>query len=369
MKTLAVDCRMSRMSGIGVYLRTILPLCMASLPDTRFRLLEYDGSIDIPSNCIWEAVRFTAPVYSLREQYKILSCLKGCTALWVPHYPIPVFAPIPVVATVHDVAHLALHDLYRGLTRAYAASMFQMVRHKAVELLFVSQFTRREFIRYVGKPKGHMTVVHNGVDAVWRQFPLQERKNPPYFLAVGNIKPHKNVRLLCKAFARIADMCNTKLLFVGERTGFRVGESSLESLMNLCPGRIDFTGFISREELIAMMSGAVALVFPSRYEGFGLPLLEALSAGIPVIASDIPVTREICDTLPSYFSPESEEQLAHLMLETLSLSASERRLKGEQGRAWASRYTWERAAESTVAVLRRALVMENLVEYDSAQSK
>lgn len=355
MKTLAVDCRMAQMSGIGVYLRNLLPLCMSAMPDVRFRLLGYGESFPVPSGCVWEPVPFDAPIYSIAEQYKSLPLSKKCDALWVPHYPVPVLSSVPVIATVHDVAHLALRDLYTGIKRLYANVMFQCLRYKATELLFVSEFTRLEFLRHVGKPRGNMTVAHNGVDASWLEPPLQEKGEPPYFLAVGNIKPHKNIRLLCRAFAKIADTCDATLLFAGESGGFRVGESSPEDLADICPGRIGFTGFVARDKLISLMGKATALVFPSRYEGFGLPLLEALGAGVPVIASDICVSREVCAHHAAYFSPDSEEVLAGLLLDALAVPAEERRRRGECGRAWASRFTWNKAAELTAPVLRRSM--------------
>ena len=103
------------------------------------------------------------------------------------------------------------------------------------------------------------------------------------------------------------------------------------------------------------MCGATALVFPSRYEGFGLPPLEALAAGVPVIASDIPPVREVCGGHAQYFSPDSEEQLAQTMLETLALSEQERRQRGDAGRAHALHSSWTRAAEKTVQVLKKIL--------------
>lgn len=355
MRTLAIDCRMAQKSGIGVYVRSLVPLCMSAMPDVRFRLLGYDGSFAVPADREWEAVPCNAPVYGVAEQYAVASRLGGCNALWSPHYPVPVFAAVPLVVTVHDMAHLALRDLYRGAKRLYARIMFQAVRYKAAEILFISEFTRQEFLYHAGKPRGVMTVAHNGIDARWLEIPLEDRAVPPYFLAVGNVKPHKNVQFLCRAFAAIAGSCDANFLFIGENSGFRVGEMPVEKLMDICPGRIFFTGFVSREELVRLMGKAAALVFPSRYEGFGLPLLEALAAGVPVIASDLRVSREVCGDFAGYFPLGSAGKLGEKLLETLAMSPDERRRQGEAGRAWARRFTWEKTAELTVPALRRAL--------------
>lgn len=357
MKTLAIDCRMARMSGIGVYLRNLAPLCMGLLADSvKFRLLGYDGAFRVPKGPSWEAAPFDAPIYSIAEQYRMPPLLRGCDALWLPHYPVPLVARTPLVATIHDVAHLALPDLFTGVQKVYARLMFQAVRRKAAELLFVSEFSRQEFLRRVGAPRGGMTVTHNGVDQDWFKLPLaHEPARPPYFLAIGNIKPHKNIHLLCQTFAHIAEQCDADLVLAGEYSGFRSAEASTEILAAICPGRIKFTGPVEQEELVRLMCGATALVFPSRYEGFGLPPLEALAAGVPVVASNIPPVREVCGEHARYFSPDSEEQLAQAMLETLALSPQDRRQRGEAGRAHARQFSWVHTAKTTAQVLKKAL--------------
>lgn len=355
MKTLAIDCRMARMSGIGVYLRNLVPLCMNMMPFARFRLIGYNDQFIVPARCEWEPASCSAPIYSISEQYKLLPLLKGCNALWTPHYPIPIMSPVPMVVTVHDVAHLALRDLYKGITHLYAKFMFQFTRFKAKEIIFVSEFTRQEFLRRVGEPKGNTTVIPNGINNCWLESPLQDRSEPPYFLAVGNIKPHKNIPFLCRAFSKIASRCCANLILVGESSGFRVSERSTDNLAEICPGRISFTGFLSQKELTALVSKAAALVFPSRYEGFGLPLLEALGAGVPVIASDTQVSREVCSDHAMYFPLNSEEKLADLLLDALAITSERRRYYGEYNRIWASCFTWEKAAELTTQILCRIL--------------
>ena len=262
MKTLAIDCRMARMSGIGVYLRNVAPRCMALLADAvRFRLLAYDGAFPIPEGLEWEATPCDASVYSIAEQYRLPPLLRGCDALWLPHYPIPVLAGIPLVVTIHDVTHLALPELFTGIQKMYARLMFQAVRHKAAELIFVSEFSRQEFLRLVGRPRGGATVTPNGVAASWLECLLADAPaQPPYFLAVGNIKPHKNIRLLCHAFAGIAGQCTANLVLAGAYTGFRSAETSTEALAAICPGRIHFTGALEQTELVHLMRGATALV-------------------------------------------------------------------------------------------------------------
>lgn len=360
MKTLAIDCRMARMSGIGVYLRHLAPLCMALLADAvRFRLLGYDGAFDIPAGVSYTRAPFGAPIYSIAEQYRILPLLHGCDALWLPHYPVPVLTGVPLVVTVHDVAHLALPDIFTGVRKAYARLMFQAVRRKAAETLFVSRFSQREFLLRVGAARGGMTVAHNGVGREWFALPLgRAPARPSYFLAIGNIKPHKNIRLLCRAFSMIAGKCGASLLLAGESAGFRSREEPAD--LGIACDRIHFTGAIRHADLLRLVRGASALVFPSRYEGFGLPPLEALAAGIPVVAADIASVREVCGAHPKYFSPDSAEQCAQCLLETLALSDEARRARGEMGREHARNFTWEKSAGITARVLGRTLGVDRM---------
>ena len=347
---------MSRMSGIGVYLRNLAPRCMALLQkDVRFRLLGHSEAFSVPNGCLWESIHFNSSIYSLTEQARILPLLRGCDALWTPHYPLPLLTRIPQAVTVHDIAHLALEDLFTKTQRLYARCMFQAVRRKAAEIIFVSEFTKREFLKRVGVPRGGMSVVHNGVDDQWMVSSLEKVTSAPYFLTVGNIKPHKNIQLLCRAFACIADKCSADLVLVGEYTGFHTAEISPDTLSALCPGRIRFTGAVAQNELIHLVANAQALIFPSRYEGFGLPPLEALAVGTPVIASDIPPVREVCSEHVRYFPPDNEQSLAQRMLEVIALSPEERRASGEVGCAHARQFSWEAAAQKTAVALRKVL--------------
>lgn len=107
---LAIDCRVARISGIGVSIRSLVPLCMAALPETRFRLIGHDDAFSPPAGSVWEAAACDAPIYSLAEQIGMPKLLKGCDALWTPHYPIPLLARRPLVVAVHDLAWRATRD-------------------------------------------------------------------------------------------------------------------------------------------------------------------------------------------------------------------------------------------------------------------
>ena len=152
MKTLAIDCRMARMSGIGVYLRNLAPLCMEMLADgVKFRLLGHDGAFRVPKGPSWKAVPFDAPIYSIAEQYRMPPLLRGCDALWLPHYPVPLLTRTPLVATIHDVAHLALPDLFTGVQKVYA----RLMDIRVLDHLIIGRGEYISFAEHVGDRRHH----------------------------------------------------------------------------------------------------------------------------------------------------------------------------------------------------------------------
>ena len=356
MKTLAIDCRMAQMSGIGVYIRNVVPRCMLRMQDVNFVLLGYDNSFETPADSSWQKVNFASPIYGISEQIYFNSVLKGCNAVWLPHYNIPLFCKKPMAVTVHDTAHLALKDTFSPSKRIYAQLVFNTLRRKASEIFVISQFTKHEFERLVGKPKGRCTVVYNGVDELWQNKPVHSQsRGKEYFLAVGNVKPHKNIPFLCRAFAKIANKCTLDLIIAGEQHGFRSKEISPEQLMALSPGRIHFTGKIPDQQLVELTTGAKALVFPSLYEGFGLPPLEAMFCKVPVIASDIPPVKEVCAEHALYFDPLKEEQLSQRLLDLTYMDAAKTNSLVEAAHIHAQNFSWEKTADAVVEGLRRLL--------------
>lgn len=349
---IAIDCRMLGMSGIGVYIENLVPDVVRRLSGCRFRLI---GQPDMLRRlALPDAARVTmqpchAPVYSVQEQLLMPLAARGAALLWVPHYAIPLLTRVPLLVTVHDVAHLVLPEVTQNrIRRAYARFFFEHVRRRARTILTVSQFTADEFLRHVGKPRGALRVVHNGVDAEWFAPPRTRLEDAPqaatpYFIAVGNLKAHKGIDLLCRAFAAVKDTLPHNLLLVGKYDGFITGGQSVEELLALAPGRIHCTGPIDAPRLRALVRGAAALVFPSRYEGFGLPPLEAMAAGTPVIAADIPPVREVCGEHITYFAVDDAPGLQARLLECVREDGAARAQQLTQAQAHAATFTWQAA--------------------------
>lgn len=358
-KIVSIDCRMARMSGIGVYIQNIVPLCCSMLADVHFRLL---GDTDLPTvvplpNAIsHEYVLDQSPIYSLREQWSIPYRVRGSHALWVPHYNIPLGCSVPMIVTVHDVAHLVLDDI-SYIKRMYAKTVFAAVRRKAQALITVSNFTKEEFLRRVGMPlHGEIVPIYNGVDTAWLTGCAPSQKPAkPYFVAVGNIKAHKNIQRLCAAFGSVSGCIPHNLVLIGKKEGFKTGNTNADMLEQYAPGRIEFWGAVKREKLQQCVQQATALVFPSLYEGFGLPPLEAMAIGAPALVADIPVLHEVCGNAGLYVDPYSTESIAQGLLSLADMDEAERERMTNLGRQQAQKFSWQSAAENTASVIQGVL--------------
>jgi glycosyltransferase involved in cell wall biosynthesis len=294
-----------------------------------------------------------APLYGLRQQL-LPAAARALEPdlLWVPHYNVPLTWRGRLLVTVHDLAHLALPELFgRGPRRVYARLTFAAVRRRAAGLMFVSRFSRDEFHRLVGTPRGREWTVANGVEPEWFEVapPPEER---PYFLYVGNVKPHKNLGRLLEAFASLTAELPHDLVLVGRRRGFLTGDPEIGRRAEALGRRVRFTGFIETGELRPTVAGATALVLPSLYEGFGLPALEAMACGRPVLAARAGALPEVCAEAALYCDPRDPEAIA----DGLRRLATEPELAGRlaaAGRERARRFSWDETARSVTEAIRR----------------
>jgi glycosyltransferase involved in cell wall biosynthesis len=336
---LVADARKAFDSGIGVVIRSLLGqwqsiglriTAICSTDKQREELVSL-----FPDFC-YSMVR--APNYSIQEQLKIPWAVDG-DIFWSPHYNVPVGVPIPIVSTVHDVLPLAYPALFAGIAKQiYARLMFRLCAVRSKAVICVSEFTVREFVRFTGCSQRKIRVVHNGVSSQWFDLEREHNTADPYFLYVGNLKPHKNLSRLVSAFERISQSLPHRLVVVGESQGFITSDQRGLKLAQQTR-RVEFAGSVSDKKLAKLMAGASALVVPSLYEGFGLPALEALAAGVPVIASDIPPLKEVCADCATYFDPMSVDSIASALI------GARRFGDHHQGKERARMFSWEQAGK------------------------
>jgi len=340
-----VDARMWNSSGIGRFLREIVQRAPSDLN------IMLRGNLDVPNVATVDA----SPIYSLREQFTRAG---SGSVVWVPHFNISWLDMRERVVTIHDVAPLALPAVFgRGLRRWYAWSFMWFLGKTSRHVFFVSKFTLSEYRFYLGFTPRSSSVVLNGVDSFWTKGLNSEAEhfkiNQPAkrILVVGNLKEHKNILQVCAALREMGDRGQVELRVVGKRDGFITGAVRLPE----CTW-IKLLGQISDEELRSEYRCASCFVMPSLYEGFGLPILEAMSAGCLVAISDIPVFREICMTdnqvqIAEFFDPRSTDDVRKAITRALSLSPADRICRIEESKRHAQYYSWESAANKIWTVL------------------
>ena len=339
-------------SGIGSYIRNLVPRIMALRPDDRFHLLGNLAEMEKVEgfrkpNAQWIEAR--SPIFSISEQLEISRKTPADTDLfWCPHYNFPLFWRGKLLATVHDVFHLANPQYVAGFHRRfYAKFMFQRLVRKADAILCVSQFTKGELLRLTGGHAEKMKVIHNGVDSSWFDIKKAERPHPkPYLLFVGNVKPHKNLRRLLQAFGEIQGKIPHDLVIVGKKEGFITGDREVADQAEAFGNRVRFTGLLEEDQLRQFYVFADLMVFPSLYEGFGFPPLEAMAAGIPVACSNAASLPEVCGDAVVYFDPMDPADIARKIVQVME-NTKAREDMVRRGAARAKGFSWATSAMET----------------------
>ncbi|HEY3079685.1 MAG TPA: glycosyltransferase family 1 protein [Chloroflexota bacterium] len=278
-----------------------------------------------------------------------------------PDFIPPLRRRFPAVATVHDLAFLRLPGLLPPDSRRYYGQIGSAVR-SAERTIAVSQCTRRDLIELVGAPPERIEVVYEAagsdfrpqmaerIAAVGRDLGLPEE----YFLFVGTREPRKNLARLLDAYARLAETPSAPDLAIVGSPGWLTDELASRTDALRIAGRVHWLVGVPRAELPALYAGAVGLVLPSLYEGFGLPVLEAMACGTPVVCADAGSLPEIAGGAARLFDPTDVGAIAEALGRVWREPALREELRA-RGRERAALFSWRRAAAETLDVYRHAL--------------
>ncbi len=253
----------------------------------------------------------------------------------------------PTVVTCYDLT--PLHENVRNPLHRHAYSTYLQRLVRARRVIAISRATADDLTRMLGIEPRRIRVVHLGVPPA--PPPAGAVPDGPYVLYANGIEPHKNPRLAVEAVARTRDV---RLVMAGVWSDRRLRRLRAHAAACGAGGRVDWRGYVDAAELAALRAGAVAVLVPSRREGFGLPVLEAMAAGTPVLCADIPALREVSGDGGVLLDPDDADAWA-AAIERLAADPAERAALAERGRAQAAGFSWERAARETVAVWREAL--------------
>lgn len=340
-----------RQTGISRYISELVDgLHEVMSPDDTLHLLgqRMGGLQDSPMFRIaWEQTGMPATIAANR-----LDVFHG------PISVVPMASRVPGVVTVHDLAFLKFPDQVPAGRRRWLVAATRLSARKAERIITISDNTKRDLVEWLRMPEEKVTVVPLGVSPRVRRvtgtsldvFRMKWHVDRPYILSVGTLEPRKNLPTLLRAFARIKDEIDHQLVLVGPE-GWLTGELRA-TLDELALGdRVRLTGFVSDEELGGWYSAADLFAFPSYYEGFGLPSIEAMRCGAPVLASDTSSFPAVVGDAGILIPPTDADLWAESMLELLR-DAGRRHLLRERGFARAGQFTWQRTAQQTYDIYR-----------------
>lgn len=364
---LGLDARKLTDFGIGTYLQNLV--CgLGARGDVELTLLVRGGHEERAQALAPKAkiVAVNAGGYTLAEQLRLPAALwrRRLDLIHIPHYVVPVLVNRPIVTTIHDVIQLYYPPPGRSqLGLFYLRTMILLALRRSRRVITVSRASRGDLLQLFPADRGRITVVPNGVDPQLAVRPPEEelarlresgRLKPPLLLVVGNDKPHKNLEMVLRAFhlAVRRHRIPGQLVIVG---GVPADGELARRARRLGLGeRVRFLGRVPWEDLVALYHLASLLLHPALYEGFGLPILEAMCAGLPVIASNLGAMRELGEGAARLVNPLDVHEVA-AALEKVLVDDPLRRRMVEAGRRKAAALSWENAVEATILVYRQAL--------------
>lgn len=301
---------------------------------------------------------FSSPISRFMSEQSglLMHSRKVCAELL--HYPAsigPVIARLPVTLTVHDLCYFS-HPEWFSFSRSmyYRCFMGPGIR-RADRIIADSQATADDIIHYMKISEDRVHVVHLGVDSCfapaepseYRRIREQHRLPEEFFLFVGTLEPRKNLSRIIAAWSKIADSAPD--LVIAGRVGWKVSSNALASCPSNLAGRIHCIGHVAQPDLAALYSAATALIWPSLMEGFGLPPLEAMACGVPVLTSNQSSLPEVVGQAALLVNPFSVDAIAEGM-EALHCDPALRQRLRKAGIEQAARFTWEAAALKTIQV-------------------
>jgi len=369
---IAVNTRLllaGRMEGIGRFAHEILHRLPELLPGARFTFL-FDRPYD-PSFVYSDRVRPVVLFPPARHPVLYVAWFEGSVAHWLNrHSPDVFFSPdaylslrarVPQVPVFHDLAFEHFPQDIDWLHRRHYRNFFPRYARRAAHVLTVSECTRDDLIATYGLAAERITVAHNGSAGVFRpsspsdQDKIREQFSDgmPYFLSVGAIQPRKNLPLLLRGFDRFkAETGHPSLLLLTGRKAWRTSETLATYEAMAHRDAVRFTGFVPDAELNGLYGSALALCYPSRFEGFGLPVLEALYAEAPVIAARASSLPEVGGDAALYVGPDDVAGMA-AALERIATEPQLREILITKGREQRTLFSWERSAATVADVLQR----------------
>ena len=371
---IAIDIRRMTEFGVGTYIRNVVRTLGRIDHESSYFLIGPPGRVQeigvLPSN--FHTIPTFSPERTVSGYREFRSALKrlNCDLVHIPNlFSVPRFLPCPYVMTVHDMLeHLSRARQQTGFWGAWHMQMTKRVLRGAARIFAVSNFTRTEIEKLFQIPTNHIEVVYNAIDERFlhghasvddRDLIAQRYQvTYPFLLYAGRISPHKNVVRMIEAFSALKTELekehvypDLKLIIIGDDLS---GNPDLRRTVVRSGVQHDvrFLGFIPIEVLRIFYDEAKIFVFPSLYEGFGLPPLEAMAHGTPVVTSNVTSLPEVVGNAAVLVNPENIFEISRALFRVLTDQALRERMK-ERGCKQAARFSWDSSVRRVLDVYRQ----------------
>jgi alpha-1,3-rhamnosyl/mannosyltransferase len=368
---IGIDARKLKDFGIGSYIRNLLEALARHPESQRYRFRVYlrraDREAYVAPAPHFETAVEDAPGYSLSE------ITRFAWRLWrdrldlfhATHYVLPPLPRGKAVVTIHDIIHLLYPQfLPNRLAHFYARFMIRRALDRANRIITVSYNTKRDLLEHFGVAGDRVEVIYNGVSPAFHpDIPESERQRVearyglvrPYLLFLGGEKPHKNVQNVLRAFAQARRQQGLphELVLAGPLPKDVARLEALVAALDLARS-VKRPGIVEDADLPGLYAGADAFLYPTLYEGFGLPVIEAMSCGVPVLTSSNSALREIAGGFAYLVDPMDVDAIAH-GIGVLTGDAKVRADLTELGKKRALDFSWDKAAAKTLEVYASAL--------------
>lgn len=367
---IGIDARLWKEKGLGRYIRNIVieMLPLTSEDSLVIFCLEEDlREIKELTTGRCEIVIANVRWYSVQEQFvmPILFVRARLDVLHIPHFNAPVFYPGKIVLTLHDLTHLHWRDLSASkypaliyaIKHAFFVAVLRISLKRCAKVIVVSEYVQQDLQKSLNVPSSKMKVIYESAQECKRVSSTEVTRvlsdygvTKRYFYYIGNAYPHKNLEMLLEVFAEFRKKyAESQLVLSGGDSFFWPRLKKYATYRHLNENVV-FTGRVSDRDRDILMSAATAYVFPSISEGFGLPILEAMSCGCPVLATNRTSLPEIGGEACLYFEPRLEEMLQKMLMVWEDDALRKELIR--KGHARAADFSWSNAARETLKVYR-----------------
>lgn len=278
---------------------------------------------------------------------------------FTPGHYAPRYCPVPLAISIMDLSFLHYPKLFRVPDLYKLSNWTKAAVSQANHIFTISQFSKSDIIRTYSIPEEKVTVTRPGfdkerfsrpvsaiqVERLKREYGIEGK----YFLYIGTLQPRKNLILLTRAFSKLTDT-TTKLVIVGKK-GWMYSDILSEGVRLGVSDRVIFTGYVKDDSIPVLLAGTTALVLVSLYEGFGIPVLEAMAMGIPVVVSQSTSLTEIASGVGIFVNPNQVKSITRGLTRALQLNEDQRNEISVKSKRQAKLYSWKKAAEVTLEVL------------------